>query len=157
MRRKRLVFFEEHCCTPRWFIYSSYDLCYPLNLYSSLCFVRRMVRALQHGSLTAATGSQRECTPWLWSQLSLQMASLSYLHRCSKRREPQNSDLITLIPNTQISATFTVYENKCNRSLYEHTGINRNNFRLLLSQKHSACAKTHICSVPGTVLIFPAL
>lgn len=45
-----------------------------------ICSARRTVRGLQRGSLTAATESQRECTPWLWSQRCLQMASLSYLH-----------------------------------------------------------------------------
>lgn len=44
----------------------SYDLCFPS---------RRMVPALQHGSLTAATASQKECTPWLWSRPCLQTAS----------------------------------------------------------------------------------
>lgn len=45
-----------------------------------------MVPALQRGSLTAATASQKECTPWLWSQPCLQMASLSYSLRCCTPR-----------------------------------------------------------------------
>lgn len=55
----------------------SYDLCFPS---------RRMVPALQHDSLTAATASQKECTPWLWSRPCLQTASLSYLLRCCMPR-----------------------------------------------------------------------
>lgn len=51
---------------------------------------RGMVLALQRGSLTAATASQKECTPWLWSLPCLQTASLSYLLRCCIQRTPES-------------------------------------------------------------------
>lgn len=63
-----------------------------------------MVPALQRGSLTAATASQKECTPWLWSRPCLQMASLSYPLRCCTprtrgswpdRNKDRRSDLFT--------------------------------------------------------------
>lgn len=63
-----------------------------------------MVPALQRGSLTAATASQKACTPWLWSRPCLQTASLSYLLRCCTprtrgswpdRNEDRRPDLFT--------------------------------------------------------------
>lgn len=56
-----------------------------------LCFPsRRMAPALRHGSLTAATASQKECTQWLWSLPCLQTASLSYRLRCCTLGTPES-------------------------------------------------------------------
>lgn len=74
------------------------------KLYDLCVLPRRMVPALQRGSLTAATASQKECTPWLWSRPCLQTASLSYSLRCCTprtrgpwpdRNEDRRSDLFT--------------------------------------------------------------
>lgn len=63
-----------------------------------------MVPALRRGSLTAATASQKECTPWLWSRPCLQTGSLSYPLRCCTprtrgswpdRADDRRSDLFT--------------------------------------------------------------
>lgn len=59
---------------------------HPLIRNSTLCSVRRVVLDSPHASLIAATGSQKEWTPWLWSQRCLLMASLLYLHLCCLQR-----------------------------------------------------------------------
>lgn len=124
--------------------------CTVLWTWIHLCFVRRMVLDSQQGSSTAAIESQKEFTPWLCNRPSHQKVSSSYLHQCCKWRNP-DPHLITSILNFD----FCHYSEN-NRRLHKHTGLNRNNFRLLVSQQHSACAKTHICFVPGTALLFPA-
>lgn len=70
------------------FINNSDNVSCPLRV--CLYFVSRTVQGLQPGSLTAATVSQREWTPWLWNPRSLLMESFSYLHRCCRPSAPES-------------------------------------------------------------------
>lgn len=127
-----------------FFLYIICGVCCSLNRYCSLCLVRRTALGSQHANLTAATESQGEWTPWHWLQRSHLMASLSYLLLCCKQKTPDPWPNHFKIESSTIF-TLTNCNRRLHRQKYLHTPA---------GQQQSAWPKTHICSVPGKVLIF---
>lgn len=115
--------------------------CALLLIYVYLRSVRRVVQDLPLDSSTAATGSRRECTPWLWSLPCPQKECSSYLHRYCKQRTQESSPNRKNTKNTLSSLPQTLSNFTTTKPCF--TSIN-NLQAATVTATLSLCQNTHL-------------